>query len=82
MTKPREPSEWVKAGIGALMILLTSLIIGLTVMVINVVKDNAVRDIRIEKVEENQKYVIKSLDKNTDAINDLRVVLERKKNEN
>jgi len=80
MTK-REPAEWVKALIGALMILLTSLIIGLTVMVVNVIKDNAVRDIRIEKVEENQKYVIKSLDKNTDAINDLRVVLERKKDE-
>lgn len=72
----REPSEYVKMAIGGFITLLTACLIGLFVWVFNMNTEAAVRDEKISSMQETQKAVIKSLDKNTAALNDLRVVIE------
>ena len=72
----REPSEWIKLIIGVGVTLLSSAVIGLVIFAFNTNAQNAVQEEQIKFLNEGQKSVVAALNKNTDAINSLKVLIE------
>lgn len=68
--------EYVKMIIGAFLTLLTGTVVGLFVWVFAMHANSAVQAEKILKLEESQKEVVKALNKNTEALSELRATLE------